>query len=589
MPVLPFSRNIGPGNVPNPVTENWVDGAAYEHDIAYGKAENPEHIRTADREFLSKLTNQFDSNPLHTIHQLFGGIGIGAKYAAESVFGVQYPRFMDGEADGEQEVLPSQIEKPDSTTGKRKSGGKGKGGKKAKADGTSSSAAAAPLGSLGSVSSTGANNTASRTKMEGAVGPEASSAAPHAGAASALNMLSHPCNNITPASPFHVCKEFNLELVTFNPTFTTKSGTQPIGVWPAPLYSFAIERFGWYWNRGEINWLNALNGCSQTIRRIKGSITLGVLNSPFVTQTASSNQTSANTNVNVVLYTGQGLEDHMCVLNGLGTLDYSTTSGDFPLTAWQSGLFDTAKLHEFDFTTAPPALPATIVTRKYNQLAGFPTQVTATTSANVKSNCLAPPTYPGKMEKIIESTAGGELLSWDYSPNCPFSLQNTIAHQLDGGVAVGANVQPISDLTTALILGPGTCPMSNEDRNEAAININSAIYNNNHYAFGGHGFDPKMSSPPTLLPRQYIGFLPPTTVGGTAVQPIKIQIQIKTEAWIEASMDTTYSTNACIKPHQSELAWPTAESGYMRRFNGFSNSSFTNTWAGLPNLSVNYT
>ena len=109
MPVLPLSKNIGPGNVPNPRTENWVDGVAYAHDIAYGSAKSKTDIRAADSEFINQVLRVPDSNPIVAGHQLLSVLGIGLKKGIENVFGHVYPSNLP-------EETPMDHSHPDSTT-----------------------------------------------------------------------------------------------------------------------------------------------------------------------------------------------------------------------------------------------------------------------------------------------------------------------------------------------------------------------------------------------------------------------------------------------------------------------------------------
>ena len=567
MPVLPFSNNIGPGNIPNPKGTNWVDEAAYQHDVAYGNAKSESEIRKADSDFLLKLTSQFDSNPLHSLHQLFGGIGIASKYAIESVAGVQYPSLMEVE-EGENVLEPPPAQAP-------------KRGNRRKEPGNSKKARVQD----GDVSSSYDKTFVAPSKKVMQEEDESAGAHGTAGSKNHLDLLSNPCSRITGLAPFRTCKTFDLELVTFNPTLTLPNAVNPIGLWPAPLYSFAVEQLGWYLNRGEINMLNYINGYTQTITKCSGQISLGILNSPFVTQTASSNQTSANTNVNVQLQSGKGLEDNYIMFNGLGTLDYSSSTGDYPLSAWTTGLFDTQTLTDWDLTTSPPTLPATHVMRKYNQIVAFPAQLKTTTSASTINNTLAPPTYKDGMIRMIESTAGGVLTSWDYSPNCHFNLQNTPSAQWNGKINIGTDLQPASLVSETSTTNPLLYAQSNEAQSESSIGFTTAIVEDNVIRLGGRGISPRVLPAPHVIPREYIGFLPPTTVSGASVQPIKIAIQVKTEIEINLHTDLTYSNNASIAPYRTgTVSWPTAKAGNTHRFNAKYTSNTTDNWAGQSGL-----
>lgn len=88
---FPGHNYLGPGNpVVNgePVDED--DRIAQRHDIAYDEATSDEHIRAADRSAIGHFAQDYFTTGNY--HSAIGAIGLGIKYAGESVFGVQYPR-----------------------------------------------------------------------------------------------------------------------------------------------------------------------------------------------------------------------------------------------------------------------------------------------------------------------------------------------------------------------------------------------------------------------------------------------------------------------------------------------------------------
>lgn len=582
MPVLPLSKNIGPGNVPDPQSSNWVDAEAYHHDRAYGSASSQSDIRQADKDFLLHLTKYPDTNPVNFAHQLVGGLGIGAKYLAESVAGVQYPNLPGMNAEtmdipytpshskaGEPMDVSSSVVSPVKTQAAG-----------AKTDSTGESPSKKRKGAEIGEALVVADKKGGKKATGGSV-----SAMGDGGSSNEVELLSGPCPTISHLNSFKTCKTFDLELVTFNPNFLVKNGTNPIGTWIAPLYSFAVEQLGWYLNQGELNWLNSINGATQTIKHCGGSITIGTINSPFVTQTAASNQTSANSHVNLSLYHGHGLEKEFLLYNGLGTIDYATATGDYPLTAWTSGLYDPETLTKYDFNVSPLVLPATHVMRKYNQLVGFPAHCTAVAVTEVNGNTLLPPVYKDKMTKLVETTGGGVLNQWSYKPNCKFAIQNTPSVQWNGQIQLGTNAQPINAVDDASVLASSNQKMAVETKNQIIMNHKKVIMMNNtiNIGHGGH-----MKPAAHTIPREYIGFLPPTTVNGTSVQPIKIHIQVKTEIEIGMEMNHNYSVNACNTLNAALYAWPTATLGECERMNDQENIGTTDVWAGIQGLKQYY-
>lgn len=87
MPHLPFHRYIGPGtNDFNPEPLDSDDKIAREHDLAYQFAESASDVRDAD----AKAVYDFAVDSLSNPHSILGAVGIGAKYAVESLTGVKY-------------------------------------------------------------------------------------------------------------------------------------------------------------------------------------------------------------------------------------------------------------------------------------------------------------------------------------------------------------------------------------------------------------------------------------------------------------------------------------------------------------------
>jgi len=527
MPVLPLSKNIGPGNVPNPSTSNWVDGVAYAHDIAYGSAKTQQDIRAADSEFINQVLRVPDSNPIVAGHQLLSLLGIGLKKGVENVFGPVYPNNLPENAPMQMQVdeVSSTIEEPPTDSGaspaKRQKTKANKGKK-------------------------GMDNTQDEGSSMVAPG--------------AMNkLMSIPCPTTTNLGNFKRCYTYDLELVTYNPKAFPPNAT--VGVrpwWVAPCYTFCVEELGWYLSRGDINFISRVEG-NWKVKHCGGSITLGTITSPFATATASSTQTSANTHTNVTLYSGKGLEYHYQMYNARGTVGYSTTSGEFELSGITLGNFPKSVLHEFNFGATPLDMPATQVIRSYNNLTCFPYSTTIANQANINSV----PNYRDKLTKAIQTTAGSVLNQWSYEPSCYLRLQNTVGAALNGTVGLAAPTA----FVTLLADGASTVndyATSGEASSNGTIDQATTIRFNN-YRNLAHG---EAMDPVRLLPREYIGFLPPTTISGTAVQPIKIHIQVKTEIELEHSVNTDYFTNASttVATQRTQFRFPTASLGSMKRF-----------------------
>jgi hypothetical protein len=87
---LPGHHFIGPGtqDLVNPKPVDRDDEIAQEHDLAYQETRSSQDVRNADVHAI----NQFLLDSWRNPHALLGAAGLGAKYAAESVVGQQYPK-----------------------------------------------------------------------------------------------------------------------------------------------------------------------------------------------------------------------------------------------------------------------------------------------------------------------------------------------------------------------------------------------------------------------------------------------------------------------------------------------------------------
>lgn len=87
---LPGHKYVGPGSdlskKDKPVDDD--DRTAYEHDLAYARAKSASEIRDADLHAIQSFAKDSLNHP----HAVIGAVGLGVKYIAESVVGVQYPR-----------------------------------------------------------------------------------------------------------------------------------------------------------------------------------------------------------------------------------------------------------------------------------------------------------------------------------------------------------------------------------------------------------------------------------------------------------------------------------------------------------------
>lgn len=93
--LFPGHRYLGPGNpIENgdPVDED--DRIAQRHDIAYEDARTRGDVRRADRVAIRDFSR--DLVRTGNWHSAVGAAGLGIKYAAETLVGVQYPRLNSG-------------------------------------------------------------------------------------------------------------------------------------------------------------------------------------------------------------------------------------------------------------------------------------------------------------------------------------------------------------------------------------------------------------------------------------------------------------------------------------------------------------
>lgn len=94
---LPGHHYLGPGSRRDPRGRRKPvdrdDAIAEQHDIAYEKAKTSTEVREADK----KAILEFSSDAFHNrnYHSAIGAIGLGTKYAVESLTGVLYPRISD--------------------------------------------------------------------------------------------------------------------------------------------------------------------------------------------------------------------------------------------------------------------------------------------------------------------------------------------------------------------------------------------------------------------------------------------------------------------------------------------------------------
>lgn len=89
MPRLPYHKYLGPGNdLDSGAPVNEADLIAQEHDNAYADAKKESDIQTADWNSASEFIGNFQDTG--SIPSAIGAIGLGIKYGAERLLGVQY-------------------------------------------------------------------------------------------------------------------------------------------------------------------------------------------------------------------------------------------------------------------------------------------------------------------------------------------------------------------------------------------------------------------------------------------------------------------------------------------------------------------
>jgi len=106
MPVLPWSRNIGPWNAEGKPT-NKFDEVALEHDRAYGNAKDQKDVDNADDQFIGHYLDTVAKGPVELFHKTAGLIGIGAKRVASAMAGRK-------RAQSESESRPRKTARADS-------------------------------------------------------------------------------------------------------------------------------------------------------------------------------------------------------------------------------------------------------------------------------------------------------------------------------------------------------------------------------------------------------------------------------------------------------------------------------------------
>lgn len=96
-PVLPLSRNIGPGNRISPPT-NAADSIAAHHDLHYEQAKKDSDVLSADREAISQFIHEAvqSQDPVSRLHATVGAVGLGVKHAVESLTGQVYYGELNG-------------------------------------------------------------------------------------------------------------------------------------------------------------------------------------------------------------------------------------------------------------------------------------------------------------------------------------------------------------------------------------------------------------------------------------------------------------------------------------------------------------
>lgn len=88
---LPFSKNIGPGNIISPA-ETVADKIAQGHDLHYKDAKNQKDISNADLEAIHQFANEYvyGRNPISQAQAGVGAIGLAGKHILENHYGSIY-------------------------------------------------------------------------------------------------------------------------------------------------------------------------------------------------------------------------------------------------------------------------------------------------------------------------------------------------------------------------------------------------------------------------------------------------------------------------------------------------------------------
>lgn len=86
--ILPFSNNIGPGNVIQPA-RTASDFIAQGHDLHYQDAKTSSEVLSADREAIGQFVHEAisGSDPVSQLQGAIGAAGLGAKHVIETLTG----------------------------------------------------------------------------------------------------------------------------------------------------------------------------------------------------------------------------------------------------------------------------------------------------------------------------------------------------------------------------------------------------------------------------------------------------------------------------------------------------------------------
>ena len=257
MPVLPFSRHIGPGNAILPEGSNEIDNIARAHDIAYDRASEASEIVEADEKFVNNLWDSAPRNYVETLQKYAGLIGISAKKGVEGVIGVQYPKMSKRarhDDEEESDMFETSIESSKSGDG----GDDAWNGQSyqaprpvAKPHGIGNQLA----GGAGSSSKAGAERVTAKAVRKGAVvggggNGGLSTAGEGGGSAQAgIGLVSVPRSLISSGHLLSTNHVYTLQLRLFNPnkivSLRAAGETALYSTWIAPLYNctFAVQLY----------------------------------------------------------------------------------------------------------------------------------------------------------------------------------------------------------------------------------------------------------------------------------------------------------------------------------------------------------